>query len=99
MKQPSGARLVKSFLHLMSWFAANHGIEGAVSTWAAGKYFRTIPRNVNFEAIQALLDHCSSNCIRPRLGFSKLPSLLGVDEMRLHSNRSRIGGAATPLHL
>ena len=49
----------------MFWIAANHGIEGAVSALAAGKNcWPTIPRNVNFEPIQALLDNCLSisNC-------------------------------------
>jgi hypothetical protein len=58
MKQPSGARLGRSFLHLMSWVAANHGIGGAVSMSAVDKNCRsTIPRNVNSRA--SLRNHTS----------------------------------------
>ena len=58
MKQPSGARLGRSFLHLMSWVAANHEIEGAVSMSAVDKNCRsTIPRNVNSRA--SLRNHTS----------------------------------------
>ena len=49
MKEPFGAKPARSFLLLMPWVAANHGIEGAVSVSAVGKNCRsTIPRNVNF---------------------------------------------------
>jgi hypothetical protein len=37
MKQPFGAKAARSCLRLMPWIAANHGIEGAASTSAAGK--------------------------------------------------------------
>ena len=51
MKQPFGAKPDRSFLLLMSWIAANHGIEGAVFVSAGGKTCRsTITRNVNFRA-------------------------------------------------
>ena len=63
MKQPFGAKPARSFLLLMPWIAASHGIEGAVS--ATTNSPSTITRNVNFELIQALLDHCpsTSKCI------------------------------------
>jgi hypothetical protein len=73
MKQPFGAKPARSFLLLMPWIAAKHGIEGAVSVSEANKNSRsTVPGNLNFELIQALLDHCSSisTCI-PTPGFSK----------------------------
>ena len=59
MKQPFGAKPARSFLLLMSWIAANHGIEGAVSVSAGGKNCRsTIPRNVNFRARRS--EDCST---------------------------------------
>ena len=50
MKQPFGAKPARSFLLLMSWIAASHGIEGAVSLSAADKNCHMSPRNVNFRA-------------------------------------------------
>ena len=50
MKQPFGAKPARSFLLLMSWIAANHGIEGAVSVSAADKNCHMSPRNANFRA-------------------------------------------------
>ena len=51
MKQPFGAKSARSFLRLMPWIAANHGIEGAVSVSAAGKNCRsTSPRNSSSRA-------------------------------------------------
>jgi hypothetical protein len=37
MEQPFGAKAARSCWRLMPWIAANHGIEGAASTSAAGK--------------------------------------------------------------
>ena len=37
MKQTFGAKPARSYLLLMRWIAANHGIGGAVSAWAAGE--------------------------------------------------------------
>jgi hypothetical protein len=50
MKQPFGAKPGRSFLLLMSWLAASHGIEGAVSLSAADKNCHMSPRNLNFRA-------------------------------------------------
>jgi ERF superfamily len=59
MKRPFGAKPARSFLHSMSWIAADHGIEGAVSVSVVGKNCRfTIPRLVSLRRIQTLLDQC-----------------------------------------
>ena len=60
-----GAKAARSCLRLMPWIAANHGIEGAASTSAAGKNCQPMsPRNVNFRAYRSW--HCST-----RLAFGR----------------------------
>ena len=57
MKQAFGAKPDRSFLLSMSWIAANHGIEGAVSVLAVAKTCRsTGPRTANFREVDRGID-------------------------------------------